>query len=168
MGAWLLLRSKRTELWRLLPIAALFPMLNNGARTLASGGDWIALAFLPNGNLVAVDGTSQNLLIIEDSGQGIGQGSGESSVLAPLDQKPLALAILVDGTRAAVPAINSITLVRLDGSGTNIVACNCQTSRLEPLAGNLVLQLVDSRSGSLFILDADGAEIRLMNLPKLS
>jgi WD40 repeat protein len=137
---------------------------NNGARTLASRGDWIALAFLPNGNLVAADGTSQNLLIIQDSGQ----DSGESAVLAHLDRKPLALAISVDGTRAAVAAINSITLVRLDGSGTNIVACNCQASRLEPLAGNLVLQLVDSQSGLLFILDADSAETRIINLPALS
>jgi hypothetical protein len=135
-------------------------MLTDGARTLASGGDWTALAFLPDGSLLAADGASQNLLLIQDG--------GDSSVVLHIDQKPLALAASVDGTQAAVATVNSITLVRLDSGAAGSVTCNCQASRFEPLAGNLVLQFVDARSGSLFILDADGADARIMTLLELN
>jgi len=131
-------------------------LLTDGARTLATGGDWTALTFLPNGNLLAADGASQNLLLIPDG--------GDSSVVLHVDQKPVALAASVDGTQAVVAAANSIMLVRLDGSGASTVTCNCQASRLEPLAGNLVLQLVDPQSGSLLVLDGDGPEIRITTL----
>ena len=131
-------------------------MLTDGARTLASGGDWTALAFLPNGSLLAADGGSRNVLLIQDG--------GDASVVLHVDQKPLALAASVDGTQAAVATTNSVMLVRLDGSGASAVTCNCQASRFEPLAGNLVLQFVDAQSGSLFILDADGADARIMTL----
>ena len=135
-------------------------LLSDGARTLASGGDWTALTFLPNGSLLAADGGSQTVLLIQDG--------GDSSVVLHAGQKPLALAASVDGTQAAVATANSITLVRLDGGAASSVTCDCQASRLEPLAGNLVLQFVDAQSGSLFILDADGADARIMTLLELN
>ena len=122
-------------------------------RVLASGGNWAALAFLPDGtDLLAADAAGLTLTLIQDV-----QNTAASSVVLSLNQQPGALVVSADGSEAAVGLADNVTVVNLSTGAAKSIACNCQAVRLDSLQGNLVARLIDAQSGSQFLLDADAA-----------
>jgi hypothetical protein len=141
-------------------------LLTDDARQLAAGDSWSAMAFMPNGtDLLAADAGAQTLVLIQDV-----QNGAASSIVLTLDQKPGALAVSADGMRAALALANAkaVTVVDLNAGAARSVPCNCEAVNLDPLAGNLVLQMVDAQSGSLLVLDADRAQAQVSTLLGLS
>jgi DNA-binding beta-propeller fold protein YncE len=132
-------------------------------RPIASGGDWVSLAFLPNGkDLLAADAASQSVVLIRD-------GEAQSS-LANVGQKPGALRISSDGAWAALALDQDVMIIGIASGETRIINCACHVSRFDSLEGNLVAHLVDTaaRSGGVLLLDADGLEPRIATVPELN
>jgi WD40 repeat protein len=139
-------------------------LLGDNARVLASGGNWIALAFLPNGNdLLAADATAQSLTLIQDI-----QNTAASSVVLSVNEKPGALAVSSDGSQAALGLADNVTVVNLASGAANSIACGCQAARFDLLVGTLVARIVDAQTGSQLLLDADSAQPRIASLPDLN
>jgi hypothetical protein len=139
-------------------------LAGDDARVLASGGSWIALAFLPNGSdLAAVDATAQSLTLIQDI-----QNTAAASVVVSVSQTPGALALSADGTQAALGLADNVTVVNLASGATTSIACGCQAARIDLLQGNLVARIIDAQTGSELLLDADSAQPRIASLPELN
>jgi hypothetical protein len=138
-------------------------LLGDATRVLASGGNWTALAFLPNGGgLLAADGAAQNLVLIDV------QGDGGSSIFLSIGQPTGALGVAADGTWAALAVAGDILLVNLTTGESQPVSCACHITRFDPLEGNLVLHMVDAGTGGLLMLDADSSPPRIASMPELN
>ena len=128
-------------------------LVGDDSRILASGGNWIALAFLPNGtNLLAVDAAGLTLTLIQDV-----QNTAAASLLASLNENPGALAVAADGSQAAVGLADNVTVVNLSTAAATVIPCNCQAVRFDQLQGNLVARFIDAQTGTQYLLDADVA-----------
>jgi hypothetical protein len=139
-------------------------LLGDNPRVLASGGSWTALAFLPNGNdLLAADGAAQTLTLIQDI-----QNTAAASVVLSVSQKPGALVVSADGSQAALGLADNVTIVNLASGAANSIACGCQATRFDLLAGNLVARLIDAQTGSEMLLDADSVQPRIASLAELN
>ena len=139
-------------------------LLGDNSRVLASGGSWIALAFLPDGNdLLAADAAAQSLTLIQDV-----QNAASASVVLSVNQKPGALLVSGDGSQAALGLADNVTVVNLASGAASSIACGCQASRFDLLEGNLVARLVDAQTGSEFLLDGDSAQPRIGSLVELN
>jgi hypothetical protein len=139
-------------------------LLGDNPRVLATGGAWVGLAFLPNGNdLLAADGAGQALTLIQDV-----QNSAAASVVLSVSQKPGALAISGDGSLAALGLADNVMIVNLASGAGNSIACACQAASFDLLQGNLVARIIDAQSGSELLLDADSAQPRIASLPQLN
>ena len=139
-------------------------LMGDNPRTLASGGSWTALAFLPNGNdLLATDGVAQTLTLIQDL-----QNTAAASVVLSVSEKPGALVVSADGSEAALGLADNVTIVNLSSGAANSIACSCQAARFDLLQGNLVARIVDAQTGSQLLLDGDSAQPRVASLPELN
>ena len=139
-------------------------LVGDNPRVLATGGNWIALAFLPNGNdLLAADATAQSLTLIQDI-----QNMAASSVVLSVRQKPGALVVSRDGSQAALGLADNVTVVNLASGAAVSIACACQAARVDLLEGNLVARIIDAQTGSQLLLDADSATPRIASLPDLN
>ena len=139
-------------------------LMGDNSRTLASGGSWTALAFLPNGrDLLATDAAAQNLTLIQDI-----QNSATASVVLNVSERPGALVVSGDGSQAAVGLADSVTIVNLSSGAASSIDCGCQAGRLDLLQGNLVARITDAQTGAQFLLDADSAQPRIGSLPELN
>ncbi|HME06888.1 MAG TPA: hypothetical protein VKG25_07550 [Bryobacteraceae bacterium] len=139
-------------------------LLSDQPRQIAAGGKWTSLAFLPNGtDLLAADAAAQNLTLIRDV-----LTDAAASVVLSLHQEPDAVAVSADGSRAALASPGTLTIVSLADGTTTSISCSCQAARFDRLAGNLVLHLTDSQSGSELLLDADSAQARVMSLSSVN
>jgi len=134
------------------------------ARVLATGGDWTALAFLPNGtDLLATDQAGQTLTLI----QGV-QNGATASVVVTVSEKPVALAVSRDGSQAALGLADNVTVVNLATGAASSIACSCQAARFDLLEGNLVARIIDAQTGAELLLDADSTQPRVASLPDLN
>jgi len=139
-------------------------MPGDDSRVLANGGNWVALAFLPNGNdLLATDAMAQSLTLIQDV-----QNTAAASVVLTVKEKPGALALSADGSEAALALADNVTIVNLASGAANSIACGCQVARFDLLLGNLVARGIDAQTGSQLLLDADSAQPRIASLPDLN
>ena len=139
-------------------------LAGDNARVLASGGSWIALAFLPNGNdLLAADATAQSLTLIQDV-----QNTAAASAVLSVSQKPGAMVVSADGSQAALGLADNVTVVNLASGAATSIACSCQAARFDLLEGNLVARIIDAQTGSELLLDADSAQPRIAWLPELN
>jgi len=126
---------------------------------VASGGTWTAIAF-SGGDLIAADSSAGELVRFADA-----LHSPARSLIEKLTGV-VSIAISRDGLSAAVGFAEDLALVNLSG-GIAPISCNCQSKSLNALEGNLVLQLAGVGDRTL-ILDADGADARVIQLPGVS
>jgi hypothetical protein len=139
-------------------------LLGDNPRVLASGGSWTALAFLPNGNdLLAADGAAQALTLIQDV-----QNTAAASVVLSVSQKPGALVVSADGFEAALGLADNVMVVNLTSGAATSIACGCQAARFDLLTGNLVARIIDAKTGSQLLLDADSAQPRIGSLAEMN
>ena len=135
-------------------------LFSDQTQQIAAGGQWTNLAFLPNGvDLLATDRVAQNLTLIRNV-----QTDAAASVVLSLNQPAEALSVAADGITAALSSPGTLTFVNLNSGQTQAISCGCRTARFDRLEGNLVLYMTDSQSGSQWLLDADGAQPRVMSL----
>ena len=135
-------------------------LFSDQTQQIAAGGKWTSLAFLPNGaDLLATDSGAQNLILIRNV-----QTDAAASVVLSLNQPAEALSVSADGTTAALSSPGTLTFVNLKSGQMQAISCGCRTARFDRLEGNLVLYMTDSQSGSQWLLDADGAQPRVMSL----
>lgn len=139
-------------------------LLGSSAQVLATGGNWVALAFLPNGNdLLAADAAAQSLTLIQDI-----QNTAATSVLLNVNETPGALIVSLDGSEAALGLADNVTVVNLASGAANSIACGCQAARFDLLTGNLVARIIDGQSGAQLLLNADAAQPWVASLPDLN
>jgi hypothetical protein len=144
--------------------AGVVMLLGDNARVLATGGDWTALAFLPNGtDLLATDQAGQTLTLFQDV-----QNTAATSVVVTVSEKPGALAVSRDGSQATLGLADNVTVVNLATGAANAIACSCQAARFDLLEGNLVARIIDAQTGAELLLDADSAQPRVASLPELN
>jgi hypothetical protein len=139
-------------------------LLGSNSQVLASGGNWIALAFLPDGtDVLAADAAAQSLTLIQDI-----QNTAASSVVLSVNEKPGALIVSSDGSEAALGLADNVTIVNLANGAANSIACRCQAARFDLLQGNLVARFIDAQTGSEMLLDGDSPQPWIASLPDLN
>jgi hypothetical protein len=152
-----------------------------GAYRIISGfGAVAALTFVgPGRDLAIADRGAQRVLLVRDPLSGSAPeilGAPASSRPRPgfqLPERPsansdgpFAIASSADGKFLAVASGRSAsTLYSVAAGGSTEFRCDCDATALAPLTGNAVFRLGDAPGRTLWILDADSPEPRMVFVP---
>jgi hypothetical protein len=107
----------------------------------------------------------KSLYLLRDAG-----GADEVTVMAREADgvgEPVAVETSWDGRLVLVANAGTGSLLVVDTAGgpAQVIASSCRTTGLHRLAGNAVFRLDESCEGPMTLLDADGAEARLVFVP---
>ena len=96
-------------------------------------------------------------------------GSRQPTLLAQPSTQPVAAALSADGKRlwfvdSATQGVNAIDLAT---SAQTQIACSCQPTALEPLAGGSAFRITDLNGGPVWLLDTAAADPRIVFVPAI-
>jgi hypothetical protein len=144
---------------------ALFATEGRSRRVWLPGAASSIAFFRGRHDAVIASRTEKALYWLRDAG-----GAGEVSVLAGEAEgveEPVAVETSWDGRLVLVADGGAGSLLVLDTAGgpVQVIASSCRTAGLHRMAGNAVFRLDDSCDRPLTLLDADGAEARVVFVP---
>lgn len=137
-----------------------------GLRFLISAGKTEAGAFLPGSPDAVVADSSLNRVWWARGAGDVIPLAGEREGISG----PVAVSVSRDSRRVVVANAATATVAVLDLSGgpASLVACQCQLTGLERLAGNAVFRLSDLSGEPLWVFDGDAPEARVVFVPPLT
>lgn len=121
------------------------------AHVIAAGSAWSAVAFAPNGDVLAADSARLELVRIS--------ANGALTSVALLPEAATSIAEASEGGAVAVLAGKYVVVIPQTGDASTL-DCSCEAKALDALTGNLVAAL----RGTSLVLDADAAAPRLTTL----
>ena len=125
-----------------------------------------AVRFLHNSNdAVAADYDAHEVLLIRNV-----LTNPEPRVIASARdgvQRPVAVASSPDNQRifAANPEPGAVAVISPNGGAPQLIACDCRATELSAVRGGSMFRLSSATNGPIMLLDASGAEARVLFIP---